>query len=403
MDTDQSEYPFFAETLIFYEDGRLVLDGEEDSPAEYVVIAPGRLKITQGEESQVIEYEIVEGMLQLFIEGEVVQFSQVSTPLTVAQSTSESLATSSPTVEIAILIPSMTPTLFMPTNTVVLPTATQTLTATLPAPSETPTLSLEEKYVDYKINSKDGMPLLYVSEGEFLMGSNEDEDPYFWGAEGPAHDVYVDAFWVYQTEVTNAMYQQCVAEKACPKPLRNESRTVEDYYINERYADYPVIQVNWVDATAYCVWAGGRLPTEAEWEKAARGTDGRTFPWGDTGLTPELASFCGSNCLGQERERIDDDYIEIAPVGMFPAGASPYGALDMAGNVWEWVFDYFEPLYYVSSPYDNPRGPLNGDRRVIRGGSWFNPLDGLRTAARTSLPPRDGLDTVGFRCVVDVE
>jgi eukaryotic-like serine/threonine-protein kinase len=233
------------------------------------------------------------------------------------------------------------------------------------------------------------------------MGSNPREDPYFWGAEGPAHDVYVDAFWIYQTEVTNAMYQACVAEKACPKPLRNESRTVADYYTAEKFADYPVIQVNWVAAVAYCQWAGGRLPTEAEWEKAARGTDGRLFPWGNTPLASDLASFCGSNCPGIEKESIDDGYREIAPVGIFPAGASPYGALDMAGNVWEWVFDYFDQNYYSRSEYDNPRGPASGSRRVIRGGSWFNPVDGLRTVSRASLPPQDGLDTVGFRCVFD--
>jgi formylglycine-generating enzyme required for sulfatase activity len=261
----------------------------------------------------------------------------------------------------------------------------------------------ETNIINNSVNQKDSMVLVYVPEGEFLMGSDFEDDPYFFGAEGPMHTVSVNAFWIYQTEVTNAMYQACVEDHACPKPIRNNSRTISDYYTDPNYANYPVIQVNWVDAVSYCVWAGGRLPTEAEWEKAARGTDGRLFPWGNGGLEPQLASFCGTSCPDDYRENIDDGFPEIAPVGSFPDGASPYGALDMAGNVWEWVRDFFEPLYYETSPYDNPLGPATGDRRALRGGSWRNPAGGIRTVVRISLPQTDGLDTVGFRCVVDID
>jgi eukaryotic-like serine/threonine-protein kinase len=278
----------------------------------------------------------------------------------------------------------------------------QTITLTeTPTSTVTPTSTITPIPAIQRINDVDGAVMVFVAEGEFLMGSNPREDPYYWGAEGPAHEVYVDAFWIYQTEVTNFMYQACVAEKACPKPLRNESRTVADYYTAEKFADYPVIQVNWTHAVSYCKWVGGRLPTEAEWEKAARGTDGRLFPWGNTPLAVGLASFCGSNCPGSDKEGIDDGYREIAPVGIFPNGASPYGALDMAGNVWEWVFDYFDQNYYSRSEYDNPRGPASGSRRVIRGGSWYNPASGIRTVARASRPPNEGLDNLGFRCVFD--
>jgi len=392
----------FAITLHFFEDGRLVLDGQEDDPAQYVVIAPGRIKITRDDEAEVYNYEIIEGELRFSLDGNVLTFSLANQPIKVAQNTEDSLPVPSITnTAFSTLTETEMPPQLSPTSTVIPPTATLTLTPTLVPPTRTPTISLEDRYVDFQVNPKDSMPMVFVPAGEFIMGSNEDEDPYFWGAEGPEHVVYVDAFWIYQTEVTNAMYQACVAEQACPKPLRHESRTVADYYVNEEFADYPAIQVNWVDAAAYCVWAGGRLPTEAEWEKAARGTDGAMFPWGNGSLEPGYASFCGSSCPGYEREHFDDGYYEIAPVGSFPPGASPYGALDMAGNVWEWVFDYFNKEYFTVSPDENPRGPLTGSRRVIKGGSWFNPVSGLRSAARTSIPPQDGLDTLGFRCVLD--
>jgi formylglycine-generating enzyme required for sulfatase activity len=398
---------FLAETLAFYQDGRLVLDGDQANPAEYAVIAPGRMKITHNGESQVVNYSVEDGQLEVSIEGENHVYRQVAGSDAVGQSVEDGLRSSNVEAPPGSAEAQETPTQFSFTNTPIETTLTQvppaTPTATSPPPTFTPTVSLEGLYVDFQVNEKDGMPMVFVPEGEFIMGSNPTDDPYFWGAEGPAHDVYVDAFWIYQTEVTNAMFQACVAEQACPKPLRNESRRITDYYTAEKYADYPVIQVNWTHASAYCVWAGGRLPTEAEWEKAARGTDGRLFPWGNANLTPQLASFCGSNCPDPARESFDDGYVEAAPVGTFPAGASPYGALDMAGNVWEWTFDFFSPLYYDSSPYLNPRGPVSGTRRAIRGGGWNNPSDGIRTVSRTSLPPQDGLDTVGFRCVVDVD
>ena len=218
------------------------------------------------------------------------------------------------------------------------------------------------------------------------MGSDYRTDPYFWGAEGPPHTVYLDAFWIYRTEVTNAMYQRCVEVQACPIPAWNHSNTRSEYYENPTYDDYPVIYVSWVHATSYCKWAGGRLPTEAEWEKAARGTDGRIFPWGDTTPSSQQANF---------RDSGNQDTVLV---GTYPSAITPYGVLDMAGNVWEWTFDWFQSAYYDVSPHENPIGPATGSTRVMRGGSWHNSADGVRTVARASIKPEDTFNTLGFRC-----
>jgi len=223
-----------------------------------------------------------------------------------------------------------------------------------------------------KVNPIDGMLMVYVPAGEFLMGSEAEgalED------EKPEHPVTLDAYWIYQTEVTNRQYNQCIQAGAC-------SSTWEENPDD----DHPVTQVFPRDGDDYCDWAGGRLPTEAEWEKAARGTDGRQYPWGNEPVTGARANFCDLNCdpeWGTPDTAQDDGYAKTAPVGSFPAGASPYGALDMAGNVWEWV---------VGS-------------ELMRGGSWRDVTQSLRVTNRFVL---DGaafddiyFETFGFRCVQD--
>jgi formylglycine-generating enzyme required for sulfatase activity len=236
-------------------------------------------------------------------------------------------------------------------------------------------------------NPKDGAELVFVPAGEFLMGSDPGADPYFYGAEGPSHRVYLDDFWIYRTEVTNAMYQQCAEAQACPRPDSYASNTRQEYYANPDYADYPVVYVSWEDAGSYCRWAGARLPTEAEWEKAARGTDGRLFPWGNGEPQPDHGNY-GSN--------------DTEPVGSYPDGASPYGTLDMAGNVIEWVFDYFHETYYQVSPEENPLGPASGNTRVYRGGAYHNLAEALRVVMRGSRGARQSQPDIGFRCAVDV-
>ena len=283
-------------------------------------------------------------------------------------------------------------------------TATKTLTPT-PSPSPEPTLGVGS----IMVNPIDNAQLLYVPEGEFTMG----------GIEELEHKVWLDAFWVYQTEVTNAQFATFVddtgyvtkAEELGWSMLWNAStssgtswRSPEGPYTNiDGKEDYPVVHISWDDAKAYCKWAGGRLPTEAEWEKAARGTDKRTFPWGEDAVTGQKANFCDVNCTVTGADRNEDDgYAGIAPVGTYPEGASPYGALDMAGNVWEWVSDLYSWNYYNKSPYKNPPGPTaeeSESSRCERGGSWYNVESYMRASRRGRNNP-DATDFIsGFRCI----
>ena len=265
-------------------------------------------------------------------------------------------------------------------------------------PTSTNTSKPTESPLKIYVNPKDSAELVYIPEGEFIMGADTDS-PYFWGAEAPEHYVYLDDYWIYRTEVTNAMYATCVADKACPAVQQVRSRTRGEYFGVARFDDYPVIYVTWTHAQAYCVWAGGKLPTEAQWEKAARGTDGRMFPWGNDPLTENRANFCDKQCTGSERDPSQNDgYADTAPIGSFPDGASQYGVLDMAGNVWEWCLDNFLPGYYSSSPYENPLGPTSSKYRVVRGGGFDKISDGVRTAMRYGIRPDISLETVGFRC-----
>ena len=220
--------------------------------------------------------------------------------------------------------------------------ATPTLTAT-------PSLGIGST----QVSSKDGMVLVYVPAGEFLMGSTEaDIDKVMAQCsdcerggfidELPQHKVTLAAYWINKTEVTNGMYAQCVADGACEPPQETGSFTRSSYYDDNQYADYPVINVDWNQANGYCEWAGGRLPSEAEWEKAARRANGRTYPWGEQGVAGNLMNFADKNAnFDWSDKTIDDGYEDTAPVGNYTEGASVYGVLDMAGNVYEWVADWY--------------------------------------------------------------
>lgn len=229
-------------------------------------------------------------------------------------------------------------------------------------------------------SSVDGMTLVYIPAGEFLMGS-DDRDLQADPDEKPQHAVYLDAFWIDRTEVTNDMYRQCVDSEECTEPAHSPR------YHDAAYEKHPALGISWDQAVAYCTWAGRRLPTEAEWEKAARGADGRLYPWGTDEPDPGRLNF--DHFVGDTTE-----------VGKYPAGASPYGVLDMAGNVWEWVADGYDEGYYSESPDRNPFTDKPVNRRVLRGGSWNTEAHNVRVANRFwAFPGRN--DTDGFRCALN--
>jgi formylglycine-generating enzyme required for sulfatase activity len=221
--------------------------------------------------------------------------------------------------------------------------------------------------------------MVLVPAGEFSMGSPEGDPD-----EKPAHKVQISAFFMDKYEVTVKQYAAFLQESGGDRPA--EWKTMNKTANQNR----PVMGVDWAEAARYCKWAGKRLPTEAEWEKAARGTDGRLYPWGNDPPTPLHANYGKKEWNNHEA---------LVPVGTLEAGKSPYGIYDMAGNVWEWVSDWYDNDYYKNSPSDSPAGPPTGGFKVIRGGSWNTSARNLRAADRYFDPPSFRSQYVpGFRC-----
>lgn len=245
------------------------------------------------------------------------------------------------------------------------------------------------------VSEKDNSCMVYVPAGSFLMGDESDRADY---DEAPLHEVYLDAYFIDMYPVTNKMYALFLNDMSklerhpspwCHPNEPDDKVHFPQFWYNNRWnqENYPVVGVDWWDAYAYARWAGKELPTEAEWEKAARGDDGRIYPWGNEFPTPEVCNF----------NRI---YQKTTPVDKFPCNVSPYGCRDMVGNVWEWCFDWFDPTYYKKSPLENPRGPASGRTRVGRGGSWFNDARKIRTSSRAyGKSQSDRNCRLGFRTV----
>ena len=264
--------------------------------------------------------------------------------------------------------------------------------------------------------------MVAVAGGNFTMGASPEERGEFlrfgfsrvWTdhllplveSSGPRHEVYLDGYYIDKHEVTNSQYSAFTTKTGHAEPGNRQ-------YVNHNRPDQPVVGVPWHDAKAFCEWAGKRLPTEAEWEKAARGPDGLQYPWGDHWDASRLWSIDGilERSLdtfevwsrAQQELVLMETVARPAQVGSYPDGASPYGAMDMAGNVWEWVGDWYGARYYSESPQRNPKGPESGEFRVLRGGAWDVPRMVIHTWFRENVFPPDhaGSLVTGFRCAMD--
>ena len=269
--------------------------------------------------------------------------------------------------------------------------------------------ALPKKLWGPQIRQIDGMVMVYVPSGSFMMGSDPEIDSLAQEDEQPQHEVTLDAFWIDQTEVTNAQFGQFVAATGHETTAELEgsglifSGSEGEEIAGEQVAgadwqhpsgpesnltglgNHPVVLVSWDDADAYCGWVGGMLPTEAQWEYAARGGDGRLYPWDNTSPNKNLLNY--SPAVG------------TTPVGSYPNGASWVDGQDMSGNVWEWVADWYHSDYYDVSSVDSPTGPSEGDMKVLRGGSWSNTQPFVRAASRTRSTPSGHTNIAGFRCV----
>ncbi len=235
----------------------------------------------------------------------------------------------------------------------------------------------------------DGAPMALVPAGTFTMGSADGQ-----ADEQPPHSVFLPNYYLDVYEVTVSRYARFLKGVNAEHPMAWAEAT------DGRHWDKPVVGIDWFDAKEYCEWVGRRLPTEAEWEKAARGTDERRYPWGDAPPTPSLANFGRLNWKG---------YATVSAVGAHQLGHSPYGIADLAGNVWEWMADRYDGRSYATrvapdhsgEPTFNPQGAPNGPLRVLRGGSWSDPPTTLRASNRGGYPPGAHRSDFGFRCAAD--
>jgi len=292
------------------------------------------------------------------------------------------------------------PAAILGTNT---PTSSMTFTSTIPADTPTSTSTPLPTFTSTPLPSPTPTPypntirdsksveMVLIPAGNFSMGS---EEGYL--DEKPVHSVYLDAYYIDKYEVTNGLYEICVQMNICRRPINYSSYQRLSYFENQMFANYPVVSVTYEMARAYCEdWRGGRLPTEAEWEKAARGTNASTYPWGEE-IRCEYANYRDKNC-----ERVRD----TAPVTSYPQGVSDYGVYNMSGNVWEWVRDWYSPAYYLRSPAENPTGPerpVVGIYYVKRGGSFQKDSLLATTSNREKVDPTNFGSDLGFRCVLPI-
>ena len=320
--------------------------------------------------SKLLRILLISALLVIFVAGcssvTEVPAVAIATETKQAEAPAEQPATQVP--------PTVTATAEPPTATTE-PTATEIPPTNTPKPSATP----QPTVLPAEITDAHGIPMVLVPAGEFVMGSDRDQ-----AAARPAHTVYLDDFYIDVYEVSQTRYKECLAAGGCElTPGTGEllNRPVWD--------EHPMMDITWYDAQEYCEWRGGSLPTEAQWEKAARGTDERKFPWGNEPVTCERARYGECGWM-------------TAPIGTHPAGASPYGVQDMAGNAWELIYDWYQQDYYSVSPAENPTGPEEPTGyKSERGGAWFYEADLMTAIWRNNLPPTAHYLYVGFRCVIE--
>ena len=261
----------------------------------------------------------------------------------------------------------------VPTST---PTSTPLPATSTHTPSPTITLTPTVTPLPAEITDDRGVSMVLVPAGEFTMGSKDGYDD-----EQPIHQVYLNAFYIDKYEVTNSFYKDCVNAGACTLPSETGK------YIGPSRVNHPVVFIDWYQAKAYCEWRDSALPSEAQWEKAARSTDARTYPWGEE-LTCDRANY--GKCI-----------LNTTAIGSYESGKSYYGIYDLSGNVWEWVNDWYDDAYYQISPSVNPLGPNTGVFKILRGGAWAHNIHNPRSAFRTSDYPDTSHYNAGFRCAKD--
>lgn len=287
-------------------------------------------------------------------------------------------------------ISTVSPTIFLTkTKTYSVPTAT-------PTPTYKQDVTVSSETGTTRVREIDRMPIIEIPGGKVWVGCDETNNADFscFEDELPLHQVYLDTFFIDKLEVTNAQYALCVKSGVCAEPNYQRSGTRPEYYSDPDFADFPRVAVSWFEASDYCKWVGGRLPTEAEWVRSARGDDNRVYPWGNT--DPDCSK---ANLLDESTGRLCVG--DTAAVGSYPEGASPFGVMDMAGNVWEWTADWYHKRYYSTSPGVNPQGPEQGGAKVVHGGGFDYGWKLSRIAYTTDHDPKEHKIGFGFRCVMD--
>jgi formylglycine-generating enzyme required for sulfatase activity len=386
---------FYAFDLQFTQEGKILIPDNKIFDAvdvSYELVSRKMLNISVDYVTESLKYEIRNDTLKLFFNNGYNEYKRVSSSLADLY---QKIATESSQLHTFTPLEN-TDDADMPDEQIVIQNIAIENLALSPTPTYEPTLSSSDSDND----------MILIPAGEFQMGCHPDHNggltcdydaPILHSVGAlPLHSVYLDAYYIDKTEVTNAQYALCVAAGVCNPPSYFSSSTRHSYFDNPDYANYPVVWLNWYDAEDYCTWAGKRLPTEAEWEKAARGTKIKAYPWGDEEPNCSLANWNNNSTS-------NPCYGDTSEVGSYPHDVSQFGVLDMAGNVSEWVSDWFSRTYYGNSPYANPTGPVEGYDKVIRGGNWSFGDPSLLVAMRQPYNPVVANDLFGFRCVADDE